>query len=167
MSAPIAIITIRHPWAHLIATGQKTVEARAWPTKHRGWLAIHAGSPGGIEWAPLARLQNIGLLEHADAELRETGGHVVAIAQLVDCQPWRPESHLRHAVSAQLDLEQCAAVASTFRDARFAWRLADVVPIAPIPWRGRQGLLPVNDPHDLQLLRAAYAEARPAQRGAA
>ncbi|MBT9557882.1 MAG: ASCH domain-containing protein [Myxococcales bacterium] len=167
MSDPIYGLTIHHPWAHLVATGDKTIEARTWPTKHRGWLAIHAATAGSIQWAPLARLQAIGLLEDADARLRETGGHVVAIAQLVDCQPWRPESHLRHAVSHTLDVDQCGAVASTFRDARWAWRLGDVVPIAPIPWRGRQSLWLITNPNDLQLLRSAYRDARPELRGAA
>lgn len=166
MSAPISGLTIHHPWAHLIATGNKTVEARAWPTSYRGWLAIHAATAGGIEWAPLARLQAIGLLEHEDAYLRQSAGHVIAIAQLVGCEPWRADVHLRQAVSHTLDIDQCAAVASTFRDARFAWRLADVVPIAPVPWRGRQNLWPITHPDDLQLLRAAYAAARPL-RGAA
>lgn len=36
-------ITICQPYAHLIAAGEKFVENRSWPTKHRGWLAIHAG----------------------------------------------------------------------------------------------------------------------------
>lgn len=36
-------LTIRQPWAALIAAGVKTIETRSWPTKHRGPLAIHAG----------------------------------------------------------------------------------------------------------------------------
>ena len=36
-------ITIRQPWASLIATGLKGFETRSWSTKHRGKLAIHAG----------------------------------------------------------------------------------------------------------------------------
>lgn len=37
-------ITIRQPWASLIAAGVKRVENRVWKTKHRGPLFIHAGS---------------------------------------------------------------------------------------------------------------------------
>ena len=36
-------ITIRQPWAGLIAVGEKIYETRSWPTKYRGPIAIHAG----------------------------------------------------------------------------------------------------------------------------
>lgn len=36
-------LTIRQPWASLIAVGAKTIETRGWSTKYRGPLAIHAG----------------------------------------------------------------------------------------------------------------------------
>lgn len=36
-------ITIIQPYATLIAVGEKGLETRGWPTKHRGELAIHAG----------------------------------------------------------------------------------------------------------------------------
>lgn len=36
-------LTIRQPWASLIALGVKTIETRSWPTKYRGPIAIHAG----------------------------------------------------------------------------------------------------------------------------
>lgn len=36
-------LTIRQPWASLIAVGAKTIETRGWSTKYRGSLAIHAG----------------------------------------------------------------------------------------------------------------------------
>lgn len=36
-------LTIRQPWAQLIALGEKTIETRTRATSHRGPLAIHAG----------------------------------------------------------------------------------------------------------------------------
>jgi len=36
-------ITIWQPWAALIMAGVKIIETRSWPTRYRGWLAIHAG----------------------------------------------------------------------------------------------------------------------------
>lgn len=39
----IKAITIKQPWATLIALGEKKFETRSWPTKHRGPIAIHAG----------------------------------------------------------------------------------------------------------------------------
>mgnify|MGYP000099681018 CR=1 FL=1 len=37
------IITIKQPWAHLIAEGFKDIENRAWKTDFRGKLGIHVG----------------------------------------------------------------------------------------------------------------------------
>lgn len=36
-------LTICQPYADLIASGEKWIENRTWPTKHRGLLCIHAG----------------------------------------------------------------------------------------------------------------------------
>ena len=50
-------LTIRQPWASLIAVGVKTIETRSWSTRYRGPLAIHAGkaTPDGLweggDWA--------------------------------------------------------------------------------------------------------------------
>lgn len=35
-------LSIKNPWAYLIAAGIKDVENRSWPTKHRGKILIHA-----------------------------------------------------------------------------------------------------------------------------
>lgn len=40
---PVKALTIRQPWATLIALGVKTIETRSWRTNYRGPLAIHAG----------------------------------------------------------------------------------------------------------------------------
>lgn len=37
-------LTVRQPWAHLIAVGIKKIENRTWQTNFRGVLYIHAGS---------------------------------------------------------------------------------------------------------------------------
>jgi len=42
-------LTIRQPWASLIAAGVKTIETRSWSTRYRGPLAIHAGKASVLE----------------------------------------------------------------------------------------------------------------------
>ncbi len=37
------VITIKQPWATLIAKGYKEYEFRTWKTKYRGDILIHAG----------------------------------------------------------------------------------------------------------------------------
>lgn len=62
-------ITIKQPWATLIALGEKRFETRSWQTKYRGPIAIHAGKTIDkeyCEYQPIKRaLQKHGI-ENAD-----------------------------------------------------------------------------------------------------
>lgn len=58
-------LSVRQPWANLIASGQKTIETRTWYTPYRGELLI-ASSKVGPE-PPL--------------------GCAIAVVRLVDCRP--------------------------------------------------------------------------------
>lgn len=40
-------LSLKQPWAGMIARGQKTIETRTWSTSYRGPLAIHASQPDG------------------------------------------------------------------------------------------------------------------------
>lgn len=58
-------LSVRQPWANLIASGDKTIETRKWATDHRGALLIVSSKTPKIEPA----------------------GYALAIANLVDCRP--------------------------------------------------------------------------------
>jgi hypothetical protein len=58
-------ISIKQPWANLIASGKKTIETRQWPTEYRGPLLIVSSRAPNI--AP--------------------AGYALAIAELVECRP--------------------------------------------------------------------------------
>ena len=62
----VRALSLRQPWASLIADGHKTIETRTWRTNYRGALAIHASA------RPYANLP--------------TGG-ILAVAWLYDCRP--------------------------------------------------------------------------------
>lgn len=50
-------LSLRHPYAELLANGQKTIELRSWNTKHRGKFLIHAS-----KYKPsLSELESFGL----------------------------------------------------------------------------------------------------------
>lgn len=58
-------LSIRNPWADLIASGKKTIETRTWPTRYRGEILIVASaSPKG-----------------------PTAGQALCTARIVDCHP--------------------------------------------------------------------------------
>ena len=100
------VLTIRQPWASLIAVGAKTIETRPFSTKYRGPLAIHAGlkRPGRAFTDSAAGLITADwwvVEEHGDDALldRRAGagtvydthamplGAVVALCDLVDVVP--------------------------------------------------------------------------------
>lgn len=58
-------ISIRQPYASQIANGQKTIEVRSWPTRHRGDILICASASPKIE----------------------PHGVALCIANLIDCRP--------------------------------------------------------------------------------
>ena len=57
-------ISIKQPWANLIASGQKTIETRVWATQYRGQI----------------------LLVSSKAPKIEPAGCAIAVANLVDCR---------------------------------------------------------------------------------
>jgi hypothetical protein len=74
------IISIRQPWASLIARGLKDVENRTWPTLYRGPVLIHASQRAdSISSDELER--RFGISPPSTIPL----GGVVGIAEVVDC----------------------------------------------------------------------------------
>ncbi|MGN1297851.1 MAG: ASCH domain-containing protein [Clostridia bacterium] len=71
------VITIKQPWATLIAKGYKEYEFRTWKTKYRGDILIHAGK--GIDKKAMGRFE--------DLKLEYPTGCIIAKAQITDCIP--------------------------------------------------------------------------------
>ena len=59
-------ISLKQPWANLVASGRKTIETRTWSTKYRGKILI--------------------VSPKSPANLGPTG-MALAIAEIVDCRP--------------------------------------------------------------------------------
>jgi hypothetical protein len=73
-------ISVRQPWAALLAAGVKTVEVRTWPTRRRGPVLIHAArlpDPRPEGWACVTTRALA-----AAAELRQG---IIGAAELVGC----------------------------------------------------------------------------------
>ena len=132
-------ITIRQPYASLIALGEKRIETRCWSTPYRGPLAIHAAK----EW-PQDELADAldnpiicaALKRHDIGMMDLPLGAVIATARLIGVEP----THLL----TQGVLDQCPPDEFWFGDFsvdRYAWMLSDVVMLPePIRCRGAIGL---------------------------
>ena len=69
------VITIKQPWATLIAEGYKEYEFRTWKTKFRGDILIHAGK--GIDKKALPRFEHL--------NLEYPTGCIIAKVKITDC----------------------------------------------------------------------------------
>jgi hypothetical protein len=89
-------LSIRQPWAWLIANGHKDIENRTWSTHFRGRVLIHASSgmtrgeyEDALDFLEWKNFDGIALPEH-DKLLR---GGIVGVATITDCvrssdSPW-------------------------------------------------------------------------------
>ena len=122
-------LTLRQPWASLVAVGAKRWETRSWATGHRGQLAIHAAAHWRPETAadiPWARALAI----RPDEWERLPRGAVIAIAEITACLP-----------AELVDPGAPESLFGDFTPGRWAWRLEGVRVLAPpLPARGRLGL---------------------------
>src|SRR3954471_13491876 len=76
-------LSLKQPWAALLAHGRKTIEIRRWPTARRGIVLIHAAripDERPEAWAQVPP-------ELADAA-RLCGG-IIGVADLTSCIPYR------------------------------------------------------------------------------
>ena len=69
------VITIKQPWATLIAKRYKEYEFRTWKTKYRGEILIHAGK--GTDKEAMTRFE--------DLKLEYPEGCIIAKAKITDC----------------------------------------------------------------------------------
>lgn len=126
----IKAITISQPFASLIASGEKWIENRTWPTAYRGPLAIHAGK--GKQYLDRHEL------------ITYPTGCVIAIAKLVACVDIRD-------IRSKVGAERKCIVPGTNKfwselqnhkhaEGPLCWVLEDVVPIEHVTINGAQGL---------------------------
>ena len=69
------VITLKQPWATLVAEGIKKYEFRSWKTNHRGKLLIHAGS--GIDKEGMEMVKNL--------DLEYPSKRIIAEVEIIDC----------------------------------------------------------------------------------
>jgi hypothetical protein len=76
-------LSLKQPWAALLAHGLKTIEVRRWPTARRGRVLIHAAR------IPDPRLQGWSLVPAKLRKEAEIVGGIIGAADLVDCLAYR------------------------------------------------------------------------------
>lgn len=133
-------LTLHQPWAHLIATGRKTFETRAWSTAYRGPIAIHAGRTVDEAYALECGID-------PDALVR---GAIVAVARLVAIIP--AEQAVR-AIEATMPAARAAEELrhGWYAPGRYAWELMEVRAVPALRIGGQRGLWDVPPDAEIQL----------------
>lgn len=139
-------ITIKQPWASLIALGEKKIETRSWKTSYRGTILIHAGK--GIEKSICSDEPFCSVLKQHEIETYNDFplGMIIAKADLIDCI----EITWNNNVKCIAGDEKGNVIARNNEwffggydceeEKRFAWILENVKLINPIPAKGQLSL---------------------------
>ncbi len=153
-------LTILEPWASLIACGAKKVETRSWPTKYRGTIAIHTGlsqkyyalqqeEPFASVLEQFSKVVDIGGAVEAEYEdrIELEYGKVIAIAEVVDCSEMisctldnvnNGHKLIKVTLKNGQEITGNELAFGDYTLGRYAWELANVRRIEPIPAKGLQ-----------------------------
>jgi len=135
-------ITIRQPWATLIALGEKRFETRSRRTHIRGPLAIHAGKNVDREACEREPIKST-LAKHGYTAENLPTGAIIATCNLSDCLAMGAVDGDRISLAGNrvgyLDIESNEYHFGWYERGRFANELTNVKRINPIPVKGQQG----------------------------
>lgn len=121
------VITIKQPFATLIAAGLKEYEFRTWKTNYRGKIYIHAGL--GTDRKAIEKFK--------DYNLEYPKGEIIAVAELVDCIMIDEE------VKKELQAKNSLVYSGVIHDTSFqgyGFQLANIRKVKPISVKGKLGL---------------------------
>ncbi len=123
-SRSVYALSLKQPWAALLATGKKTIEVRSWPTRIRGRILIHAARipddrPEAWQW-----------VTDAIRPLTDLAGGIIGEAELFACQIYR------NLDSFNRDLEKHLNESAWFQRKGlygFQFRNPSLIPFRPFP----------------------------------
>ncbi len=132
-------LTVKDPWATLIAIGAKQIETRSYRTRYRGPISIHSSKAFRREdqefcsQEPVcSALERAGIYSPTDMPR----GAVIAVAEIVAC-----DQVLGGQDSQEMIPPEPERSFGFYSPGRWMWRLANVRRLAePVPSRGLLGL---------------------------
>ena len=117
------VLTIKQPFASLIAEGYKEYEFRTWKTKYRGPLLIHAGL--GVDKEAMKRYEKL--------NLNYPKGKIIAKVNLTDCI--EVDHNLKSKLKEKNYLVYQGAINSNKKE--YAFKLENVEKIEEISIKGK------------------------------
>ncbi len=122
-------ITIKQPWATLIAEGYKEYEFRTWKTKYCGDILIHAGK--GIDKKAMERFKHL--------NLEYPVGQIITKAIITDCV--KVDDRLRDVLAKKDPIVYKGVINKTSNDwDGYGFKLENIEKINPIEVNGKLSL---------------------------
>lgn len=121
------VITIKQPFASLIAAGIKEYEFRTWKTNYRGELLIHAGK--GVDKKAMKKFEKY--------NLEYPRGAIIAKVNLTDCI--KVDENFRKVLEEENPLV-CSSIIKHSEWEGYALKMENVVEIDPIEISGKLSL---------------------------
>ncbi len=103
------VLTLKQPWATLVAEGIKQYEFRSWKTNYRGKVLIHAGA--GVDKKDMERFK--------DLNLEYPSKRIIAEVEIIDCLELDDE------LNKKIINENNIAYGTKYRTG-YAWKLNNV-----------------------------------------
>jgi hypothetical protein len=135
---PWHALSVKQPWAALLAAGRKTIEVRSWATRFRGPVLIHAAKvpdPRPEAWAWVTTPE----LERA---ARLVGG-IVGVADVTGCVVYRTPAAFAADAGKHLNAPDWFTPPRLYG---FVFRAARPVPFVPAPGNVRFFVVDGIDP---------------------
>ena len=101
------VITLKQPWATLVAEGLKKYEFRSWKYSYRGELLIHAGK--GIDEEAMKKFENL--------NLKYPQSRIVAKVRILDC------IELNDEINKKITSENELVYGHKYDRTGYAWKL--------------------------------------------
>lgn len=119
------VITLKQPWATLVAEGLKQYEFRSWKYNYRGEILIHAGK--GIDVTAMNKFKN--------SNLEFPSSRIIAKVKIVDC------IELNEKINKKIISENPIVYGNKIDRTGYAWVLNDVEKISSTKVvSGKQGI---------------------------
>lgn len=148
-------LSVKQPWAELIASGVKTIETRTWYTSYRGPLLICSSKrpvvSNGLFQCPeclnFESFKKVGASSKEAAYCHCCGKWV--FPRLINCSPSGVAVCTVNLIACRpMDrYDKWMACCGLYQGA-FSWVLSDVKRITPFPVKGQQGLFDVTVLHE-------------------
>lgn len=115
------VLSIKEPYATLIAKNIKHIETRSWKTPYRGKLYIHAS---------LAKMPSNDVIDGLITKKETSPGYILCSCNLVDCIYMDDNFIKKMQNTLEYDL-------GFYSIGRYAWVLEDIKPVKKVKARGK------------------------------